>query len=153
MASVNCFPVQLAVLCVCPANHTEGLDPSVYGSQPNPMGFHEGARRIVRCDGGHITGFYVYVSHLGGFSEPTANAIRVICSSSRIQLEFETGSFPDTMVFGNMPEASQPVKGDANVLQSGSSFRSLCSIACQYAVNAAEASPSICYPLLLCVPT
>lgn len=78
------------------------------------MGFHEGARRIVRCDGGHITGFYVYVSHLGGYSEPTANAIRVICSSSRIQLEFETGSFPDTMVFGNLPEASQPVKGDAN---------------------------------------
>lgn len=74
-----------------------------YGSQPNPMGFHEGGRRIVSCDGGHITGFDAYVSHLGGFAEPTLNALRLICSSGRIQVEYEQGSFADTAVFGLLP--------------------------------------------------
>jgi hypothetical protein len=79
------------------------------------MGFHEGARRTVTCDGGYITGFDAYMSHLGGFAEPTLNAIRVVCSSSRIQVEYETGSLPDTMVFGQLPpevaNLVQPVKG------------------------------------------
>jgi hypothetical protein len=67
------------------------------------MGYHEGARRIIKCDGGHITGLDAYMSHMGGFAEPTLNALRVICSSSRLLVEYETGSVPDTMVFGILP--------------------------------------------------
>lgn len=95
-------------------SHTNAgaLDPSgPYGSQLNPMGFHEGARRVIKCDGGYIKGFDAYMSHLGGFAEPTLNALRVVCSSSRLLLEYETGSLPDTLVFGNLPPEVQPVKG------------------------------------------
>lgn len=95
-----------------------------YGSQPNPMGFHEGGRRIVSCDGGQITGFDAYVSHLGGFAEPTLNALRVICSSGRIQVEYEQGSFADTAVFGLLPPdvagLVKPIRGR------GSSPQQLC---------------------------
>jgi hypothetical protein len=88
---------------------------STYGMQPNPMGFHEGARRVVKCDGGHITGFDAYMSHLGGVPEPTLNALRVLCSSSRVLIEYESGSFPDTAVFGNLPpdvvNLVQPIRG------------------------------------------
>lgn len=94
--------------------YSEGAD--VYGSQPNPMGFHEGARRIVQCDGGHVVGFEVYVSHIGGYPEPTLNALRIVCSSSRILVEHETGSLPDTIIFGNMPERGQPFPGGCEQL-------------------------------------
>lgn len=68
------------------------------------MGYHEGARRIIKCDGGYITGLDAYMSHIGGYAEPTLNALRVVCSSSRMQVEYATGSLPDTMVFGKVPE-------------------------------------------------
>jgi hypothetical protein len=82
------------------------------------MGYHEGARRIIKCDGGHITGIDAYMSHLGGFKEPTLNALRVVCSSSRLLVEYETGSLPDTMVFGILPAdvatQVQPFQGECN---------------------------------------
>lgn len=89
--------------------------PNPYGSQLNPMGYHEGARRTLRCDGGHVTGFDAYMFQIGGFAESTVNALRIVCSSSRIQLEYETGSLPDSLVFGNLPPelaGVQPIRGE-----------------------------------------
>jgi hypothetical protein len=111
-------PWAAALLLIGALIPTQSL--SRYGAQPNPMGFHEGARRTVTCDGGYVTGFDAYMSHLGGFAEPTLNALRVICSSSRIQVEYETGSLPDTMVFGQLPpevaNLVQPVKGGSKAV-------------------------------------
>jgi hypothetical protein len=75
----------------------------------------------LKCDGGHITGFDAYMSHLGGVPEPTLNALRLICSSSRVLIEYESGSFPDTAVFGNLPPdvagLVQPVRGRYSALR------------------------------------
>jgi hypothetical protein len=44
------------------------------------MGFHEGARRTVRCDGGYLTGFDAWLGLSMGFAEPSIVALRVKCS-------------------------------------------------------------------------
>ncbi|KAF8070901.1 hypothetical protein HT031_000982 [Scenedesmus sp. PABB004] len=70
------------------------------GVPTQAMGFHEGARRLVRCDGGFVTGFDVHLGRAVGFAELSVQALRVKCSSGRLDVEFE-GTGPDTRVFGN----------------------------------------------------
>lgn len=97
--------------------NTGSFDPvltSRLGAQPNPIGYHEGARRRLACDGGYVAGFEAYMTHLGGFSEPTVNALRVVCSSGRVLLEYEAGSLTDALVYGNLPAddaAVPPIRG------------------------------------------
>lgn len=76
------------------------------------LGFQEGARRIVKCDGGYVTGFDAYMGFANGFSEKTVVALRVKCSSGKITVEFSSGSLPDTTVFGNlMDQTLKPLSG------------------------------------------
>ncbi|WIA11451.1 hypothetical protein OEZ85_011568 [Tetradesmus obliquus] len=70
------------------------------GYTEQAMGFHEGARRTVRCDGGYLTGFDAWLGLSAGFSEPSVVAMRVKCSSGKINVEF-LGSTSDDYVFGN----------------------------------------------------
>ncbi len=50
------------------------------GASSPAMGFHEGARRDVRCEGGFVTGIDVYFGSSAGFTELSVHALRIKCS-------------------------------------------------------------------------
>eukprot|EP00775_Hariotina_reticulata_P001567 gene1567-1907_t len=75
------------------------------------MGFQEGARRNVKCDGGYVTGLDAYMGGANSFTEKTIVALRVKCSSGKIIVEFTKGSLPDTAVFGNLEQRLKPKSG------------------------------------------
>jgi len=44
------------------------------------MGFQEGAKRNVKCDGGYVTGLDAYMGSANSFTEKTIVALRLKCS-------------------------------------------------------------------------
>ncbi|EFJ50355.1 hypothetical protein VOLCADRAFT_103945 [Volvox carteri f. nagariensis] len=82
----------------------------VAGMSDQPLaliGFHEGARRVVECKNGFLTGVEVgYIEDSWSFGEPFIGSVRLICSNKTLSIEY-SGDTADTFIFGRLELKTQ----------------------------------------------